>query len=262
MKQIRAKTKQRDRVLIGIPMTGTLRSEWHLSYVGLATPCNWSAAHSIRPLDHTSPMDFLVADARNIVADQAIKGDFDWLLFIDHDVCLPYNTLQVFNRYMRDGKTPIVGGLYFTRGVPSEPLMYRGLGTSCYTKWKIGDKVWVDGMGLGCNLLNVKLLKAMWEDCPEYQVEPGVRPRRLFETPSTSFLDPETGAVHKYCGTEDLHFYHRLYNGEYYAKAGFPQIQKRKYPLLCDTSLFCTHICMSGIRYPSHGEEREFMPKK
>jgi hypothetical protein len=262
MKQVRAKKRHRNRVLIGIPMTGQLRSEWHLSYVALATPCNWSAAYSVRPLDHTSPMDFLVAEARNIVADQAVRGGFEWLFFIDHDVCLPYNTLQILNKYMKDGNIPIFGGLYFTRSVPSEPLTYRGPGNSFYSKWKMGDKVWLDGMGLGCTVLSVKLLKAVWEDSEEYQIEPGVRPRRIFETPSTSFIDPETGAIRKISGTEDLAFYKRVKEGGYYAKAGYPKIQKRKYPILCDTSLFCTHICMSGIRYPSAGEEKEYMPKK
>ena len=173
-------------------MTGTLRSEWHLSYTGLATPCNWSAGYSIQPLEHYSPIDFLVADARNIVADRAIKENYKWLLFIDHDVCLPYNTLQLLNEYMREGAIPIVGGLYFTRGIPSEPLMYRGLGNSFYSKWKIGDKVWLTGMGLGCNLIHVSLLKSLAEDCEEYKVNKGLRVKRIFETPCDVFIDPET----------------------------------------------------------------------
>lgn len=243
-------------------MTGVIRSEWHLSYIGMVTPTNWSSAHVARPLDHYSPLEFLVADARNIITDNAIKNNFDWLFFIDHDVCLPHNTLTTWNQYMLKGDVPIFGGLYFTRSVPAEPLVYRGCGNGYFSKWKMGDKIWVDGMGLGCHVLSVKLLKAIWNDSEEYEVEPGVRPRRVFKSPSTSFIDPETGAVNTFTGTEDLDFYKRLKDGGYFAKAGFPKIQRRKYPLLCDTRIFCAHIDINGTRYPSMGEEQEYMRKK
>jgi hypothetical protein len=242
-------------------MTGTLRSEWHLGYTSLVVPCNWSAGYSIQPLEHSSPIDFLVAEARNIIADQAIHMNYKWLFFIDHDVCLPYNTLQILNEYMRSGNIPIVGGLYFTRGVPSEPLMYRRMGYSYYNKWKIGDKVWLSGMGLGCNIIHTDLLKSIAEDCEEYKVQRGLRVKRIFETPSTAFIDPETGALQRAVGTEDLHFYKRLKEGKHYKKAGFPHIQRKKYPILCDTRIFCTHIAMNGIRYPSAGEEKEYIRK-
>jgi len=262
MKQIRGDKPPRKRVLIGIPMTGTLRSEWHLSYTGLAVPCNWSAGYSIQQLEHYSPMDFLVAEARNVIADRAIRENYKWLFFIDHDVCLPYNTLQILNEYMRDSSIPIVGGLYFTRGIPSEPLVYRGLGNSYYDKWKIGDKVWLSGMGLGCNLIHVDLLKSLAEDCEEYKVKKGMMVKKIFETPCEVFIDPETNSFTRSVGTEDLHFYKRLKEGNHYKKAGFPHIQRKKYPILCDTRIFCTHIDMSGIRYPSQGEERIFKHKK
>ncbi len=262
MKQLRATKPQRKRILIGIPMTGLLRAEWHLSYVSQVTPCNWSQAVAAQILDHLSPLEFLVADARNIITDQAVKNNFEWLFFIDHDVCLPYNTLLKWNARMRKGDIPIFGGLYFTRSVPAEPLVYRGQGNSFYDKWKLGDEVWVTGMGLGCTVLSVKLLKAVWEDSEEYQVQPGIRPRRVFETPSTAFVDPETGALQTFTGTEDLAFYDRVMKGEYFKKAGWAKIQKRKNPILCDTSIFCTHIGFDGIRYPSMGEEREYIRKK
>jgi hypothetical protein len=258
MDQLTAKKKQSKRVLIGIPMTGTLRSEWHLAYVSQVTPCNWSQAVSVQPLDHFSPMGFLVADARNIVADMAVKQRFEWLFFIDHDVCLPHNTLIKWNKYMRKGDIPIFGGLYFTRGRPAEPLVYRGFGNSFYDKWKIGQKVWVSGMGLGCTVISVDLLRAVWKDSEEYQPQKGIRVRKVFETPSASFVDPETGGVSTFVGTEDLAFYDRVHTGGYYKKAGFPKIQRKKYPLLCDTSVFCRHIGMDGVKYPSAGEEKDY----
>jgi hypothetical protein len=261
MQHPRAKTPQTRRIIVGIPMTGLLRSEWHLSYVAQVIPCNWSQGITTQFLDQYSPLEFLVADARNIIVHQAITQNYDWLFFIDHDVCLPHNTILRFNERISKGGVPIFGGLYFAKGIPSEPLVYRGLGNSFYRDWKIGDEVWVDGMGLGCTMLNTKILKAVYDDSEEYEVQAGLRVRRVFETPSTGFVDPETGSYNNFVGTEDLAFYQRLIDEEYFEKAGWPEIQKKKYPLLIDTQVFCAHISFDGIRYPSMGEEQEFMRK-
>jgi hypothetical protein len=42
---------------------------------------------------------------------------------------------------MHQGDIPMLSGLYFTKSLPAEPLIYRGRGNSYYKKWKFGDKV-------------------------------------------------------------------------------------------------------------------------
>jgi len=120
------------RVMIAIPMTGLLRAEWALARYGQAIPCNWSQHEVITWIDQMSPLGYLVADARNVAVDSFMKGQYDWLFFIDHDVVMPPNVFIRWNEYMHSKKAPIFGGLYFTKSVPSEPLLYRGLGTSYY----------------------------------------------------------------------------------------------------------------------------------
>ena len=75
-----------NRVMIGVPMTGLIRSEWALARYGQVIPCNWSQVESLQWLDQYSPIDFLVADARNVVCDNVLSKGFEWLFFIDHDV--------------------------------------------------------------------------------------------------------------------------------------------------------------------------------
>ena len=81
---------------------------------------------------------------------------------------------------MLAGDVPVVSGLYFTRGYPSEPLVYRGRGNGYYGDWRIGDKVWADGVPTGCLLIHCSILRAMWKDSEEYQVS-GQTLRRVFE---------------------------------------------------------------------------------
>lgn len=250
----------RKRLMISAPLTGLLRAEWVLARYGQAIPCNWSQVEMITWLDMFSPLGYLVADARNMAVTNFIKGNFEWLFFIDHDVILPIDTFNKLNQYMLKGDVPIMGGLYFTKGLPSEPLLYRGIGTGHFRDWKFGDKVWVDGMGLGCNIIHRSVLEVVWKESKEYQVGNAFA-RKVFETPNASHFDPETNSWVTEGGTEDLTFYHRLIDKDILKKAGWPKFQKKKYPYLCDTSIFCRHIDWNGSQYPSAGEEKEFIKK-
>jgi hypothetical protein len=60
-------------------------------------------------------------------------------------------------------------------------------------------------------------------------------------------------------GTEDIFFYNRLKKENIYKRAGWSDIQKKKWPVLCDTSIFCRHIAIDGTQYPAFGEERQYM---
>lgn len=255
-----SKEEPRKRIMVGIPMTGTLRAEWVLARYGQVVPCNWSQVDYIQWIDQYSPLRFSVADARNLIATRAVEDNFEWLFFIDHDVVLPPVTLLRINEIMLKKETPIFGGLYFTRSVPSEPLIYRGLGNSYFADWKLGDKVWVDGLGMGCTLIHVSILRAMYEESETYNVGP-ISVRRIFETPAKSMFDPETGGWESHVGTEDLHFLNRVIKNSILKKAGWSEVAKKKYPFLIDTSLFCRHIDMSGVQYPARGEEAQFMNK-
>ena len=248
------------RVMISVPITGLIRAEWALARYGQVVPCNWSQHEVITWIDQMSPLGYLVADARNISVENFMRGQYDWLFFIDHDVVLPPNVFVKWNEYMHQKKYPIFGGLYFTKSVPSEPLIYRGLGTSYFDDWKLGEKVWVDGMGLGCHMIHRSILEVVYKESPQYSLGDSVA-RQVFQTPAAQVYDAEKGGWLSKGGTEDLTFYHRLIDDEILAKAGWPQYQKMKYPYLCDTSIFCRHIDWNGIQYPSQGEDQQFVPK-
>lgn len=251
----------RNRLMVGIPMTGLLRSEWVLARYGQVIPCNWSQSDCIMWLDQYSPLRFSVADARNLIVANAVQGNFEWVFFIDHDTIMPPKTLLTMNEYMLKGGPPIVTGLYFTKSVPSEPLIYRGRGTSYYRHWKFGDRVWVDGHGMGCTLIHCSILRALWEESEEYILR-GVKVKRVFETPAKMWFDPETMGWQSETGTEDLFFLHRIIDNKILEKAGWPEYQKKKYPFLVDTNIYCTHIDWSGMQYPSRGEQMAFVRGK
>jgi len=259
---INAKESMTRRVMIGIPMTGLVRSEWVMARYGQVIPCNWSQVDCIQWLDQYAPLGFVVADARNIIANTAVEQEFEWLFFIDHDTVLPPNTILKWNERMLKGDVPIFGGLYFTRSVPAEPLVYRGRGNSYHADWGLGEEVWVDGLPMGCTMIHSSILKALYEESEEYEIgtQTGSRKiKRIFETPARGNFDPEKLEWNTQVGTEDLEFCTRVMRDGIFKKAGWPEYDDKEFPFLIDTSVFCKHIGMDGRVYPSQGEEQEFI---
>jgi hypothetical protein len=117
--------------------------------------------------------------------------------------------------------------------------------------WDLGDKVWVDGVPTGMLLIRVELLRQMWNDSPEYRTANGNQlTRRVFNFPENVWFDEKTDTFNTLTGTSDLDWCTRVIEGDYIAKAGYPKIAKKKYPILCDTAIFAKHITLEGRVYP------------
>lgn len=241
----------RNRILIGTPTLGIVRIEWTLARYGQVIPCNWSASSINAGMTHAYPMGYLVADAQNILVDVAVKQNYEWLFLVEDDVILPVDCFIKLNEYMRDGSIPVVSGLYFLKASTPEPLMYRGRGNSAFFDWKMGEKVWVDGVPTGCLLINVNVLKLMWEESQDYQTGQGQVVRKVFETPSKAWFDPESCSYQLAAGTSDLFWCDRVMKEKTLQRAGFQEIGEQEYPFLVDTTIFCKHIDLnSGRQYP------------
>ena len=237
------------RLIVGTPTRGSVRMEWVLARYGQVTPCNWSLGQYLQYVDATAPVGFMVPDAQNVIVKSAIEEGYEWLLFIEDDTIPPADAFLRLNEYMRNGDIPVVSGLYYTKSNPPEPLVYRGLGNSYYDDWKMGEKVWADGIPTGFFLCNVKVLKVMWDESPEY-VTGGILTRRVFDAPARVWFDPDTHSVNTETGTSDLAWCKRVIRDDVLRRAGWPKIGKKQYPFLVDTNLFCHHIDASGVVYP------------
>jgi len=258
---IQNRGKALHRLIYGVPMTGIVRGEWALARFNQIVPCNWSKVDLTQWLDQWSPLGFTVADARNIIATTAVEQEFEWLFFHDHDVILPQGVLIWLNELMIKRDIPVISGIYFTKSVPSEPLIYREKGGAYFDKWKFGDRVWAGFVHMGCTLIHVSLLKAMYDESPEY-VLAGRKVRKIFETPAKVWYDPSSDAFHALSGTEDIHWCDKVVVNRIFEKAGWPQYQAMRYPFLVDTNIYCKHISFDGMQYPGFGEDLPFEPER
>ena len=248
-------------MMVAVGMTGLIRAEWAMARWGQVIPCNFQVVDYVMWLSQFTPLGYLVADARNLAVQEFLGKDIEWLVFIDHDTIIPPDFYVRFNERVIHERVPVWSGLYFTKSVPSEPLVFRGKGTGYYADWKMGDKVWVDAVPMGCTVIHRSILEVMWKDSEEYALGNITKIRRVFNTPGKVWCDPATMTWNKVSGTEDLDWCWRIIEGGYFTKAGWPEYQKKKYPFLVDTSIFCRHITENGTVYPSKGEELRFAKK-
>lgn len=238
-----------NRLLVATPTTGLVRIEWVAARYGQIIPANWSMVTLNQYISSYIPMRYQVADAQNLIVKEFIDRDFEWLLLVEHDTILPPDGFLRFNDYMRNEDVPIVSGLYYTRSHPSEPLVYRGRGTSYYSNWEMGEKVWVDGVPTGCLLIHGGILRAMYEESEPY-VLGGREVRRVFETPQRVWFDPESNQFNATNGTSDLEWCDRVMRGGFFKKSGWNKYDGMPYPFLVDTNIFCSHINVNGEQFP------------
>jgi hypothetical protein len=240
----------KNKLLVGTATLGIVRVEWAAARYGQVIPCNWSAASVHAGFSHMYPLGYLVADAQNILVDAAVKQGYEWLLLLEDDTIPPFDLFLQLNPYMKSGDIPIVSGLYFLKANPPEPLMYRGRGNGAFFDWKMGEKVWVDGVPTGCLLINCKLLKLMSDESKDYQTASGQVVKKVFETPAKAWTDPG-GVMMSAAGTSDLYWCDRVMKEKVLQRAGWKKIGNQKYPFLIDTNMFCKHIDLNtGITYP------------
>lgn len=250
-----------NRLLVATPATGVIRMEWALARYGQIIPTNWSHVDVLQWINPFVPLRYILADAENLIAKAVVEGDFEWLLSIEEDNVIPNDAFVRINQYIQQRTVPIVSGLYFTKAVPPEPIMYRGRGNGAFHDWKLGEKVWVDGIPFGFTLIHGSIIKALWEESEEYEVN-GTKTRRVFRVPGVITGSPESGAYATTNGTSDLDFCTRIMTDKIFEKAGWPEYQKKKYPFLVDTNLFVKHIDLQGRQYPLGGVPERYLPKK
>lgn len=241
-----------NKILVGTPTLGSIRMEWAAARYGQVIPSNYSKVDMIQYLNSFIPLRYSIADAQNMIVQEAVLKNYEWLILIEDDTIPPPDALLRFNEYIRDGKYPVVSGLYFTRSDPAEPMVYRGRGNSYFTDWKLGDRVMVDGVPTGMLLIDVRLLRAMYVDAEEYSAG-GTKARRVFETPGKTWFNEEKGSQEMLVGTSDLDWCKRVIEGGY-LEDHWPKLAKEKYPFVIDTNINCMHIDRNdGNKYPLEG---------
>jgi hypothetical protein len=245
------------KVMIGHPTLGQVRIEWDVHRRGQVIPINFQNGEITA--SHAPPsvqaVGYGVADAQNVICERTVLDKYEWLLLWEDDVLPPFDALQRMNSHMVSGVTPLISGLYFSKGTPSWPLVFRGRGNGAFLDWQMGDQVWCDGVPTGFLMIHGSIISHMWHHSPEYKLPDGRKVRQVFEFPRKAWYDPETERYFSTMGTSDLYFCDRLRKENVLAKCGWGDLAKRPYPFLVDTRIFSQQITLDGIQYPAMAQE-------
>jgi hypothetical protein len=136
-------------------------TKWASSYRNMQLPpgsvCTFVAG---MPFDH----------ARNTACEAVLNNGFQWLFFLDDDVCIPPDTIHRLVAKNAD----IISGLYYRRAPPIVPVA-RVINEKKEVLWveswnPPGATIEVDMVGAGCMLIHRRVLEKMSKPWFEWEL--------------------------------------------------------------------------------------------
>lgn len=105
------------RTMIAIPCMDMLHADFFRSCVGLEVSGE---------VQWTTAQNSLIYDSRNKLAEIAIDGDFDRILWLDSDMIFDRYLFRRLSEHLDQGRE-MISGLYFSRKPPIHPVIYNRL---------------------------------------------------------------------------------------------------------------------------------------
>lgn len=147
-------------VMLGVASSGSPTTPFLDSLRELQLPPN------VAELKRSVAIGNFIPAQRELIMQDAIDGNFDYLFFVDDDIILPKNALTLLMETAEaDPRNAVVGGLYYSRD-SARPIVV--------ADWHSGDTSTahipaftsasadpVDGIGFGCALLRVSVAKTL-----------------------------------------------------------------------------------------------------
>ena len=143
----------------------------------IAVPCfdmvHTKFMQSLMALQRTEDTSFTVVTntlihiARNVIAGNAIKAEFDRVMWFDSDMVFPPDTMFRLSEAIDKGYD-LATGLYFTRKPPIKPVIYKSLWWDNKDGLNVGAEndydykeglIEIAGAGFGCCMTTVDLLR-------------------------------------------------------------------------------------------------------
>lgn len=110
-------------------------------------------------------MGSLIYTSRNNLALQAMKAEFDYMLWLDSDMVFQQDLLVKMKQVMDEKDLDFLTGLYFRRVPPFTPVLFDQLdieedGSCTWTDWKdVPEGMFkIGGCGFGCVLIKTDVL--------------------------------------------------------------------------------------------------------
>jgi hypothetical protein len=145
------------KVLIAVPALDTMPTQTTYSMLSLKRDC---------PSRYSFIVRASCADARNMLAREAIESGADRVLWIDSDMVFQDDLMLRLGRDL-DAGWDMVCGLYFKRELPVTPVIYKAItaneGVMPYFDYPRDELFSVAGCGFGAVMTTTRLLERVTE---------------------------------------------------------------------------------------------------
>lgn len=189
---------QRCHIMMSIPTLGMVPIEFMFAAMRMQMPINGQVAQHVVKMKE-------VGDARNKAVQDlmsmAKKDRPKYLFFLGDDMLPEWDAFVRLYETMEEEKWDVLTGLYFWKGEPPTPLIWRDnhVGRMIAGRdYTVGDRVWVDLTGLDFTLIRTELLEKISD--PWFKTGPSLRT----ELPDAlePYIDRKSVVMH----TEDAWF--------------------------------------------------------
>lgn len=151
------------KTLIAIPCMDMIHADFVRSLLSLEI-------QGCGEVQYTFAQSSLIYDARNQLAEIALKDGFDRVLWLDSDMQFPASTFRRLHEHLDLG-AEMATGLYFGRRPPFGPIIYKDVRlenrgerfptpvAESYDNYPAGDRFPVAACGFGCVMTSTDLIR-------------------------------------------------------------------------------------------------------
>jgi len=208
-------------VAVYVPTFGRVSIQWANARAELQLPLGGSAAFAFDASNKN------IAEKRNTAVLWAREAGARYLFFLGDDILAPGNTLIKMLRLQTLGYR-VITGLYFSRSIPVQPMIFNDPLQGPDWDWHIGDLKQVQLSGCDCLMVEMKVfdeIEPPWFSL-DYKMCEGIKlPPLSPEDKSGVQAGGTRGALT--LTTEDFYFYTKL--------------KETGIAAWCDTSIQCGH---------------------
>jgi predicted SAM-dependent methyltransferase len=210
-------------IAIAIPTWGKVTIAWASAFKHLGGPLG-SNCIELSPV-----VGQPIGKARNLLMQQAVEAGCDYVFFLGDDVIPQGDAVnRLLQRMWDNPEIDMVTGMYWSKGWPTAPYIWRGMQRGPYLDWKYGEFFEIDFAG--CDCLLIRLTPKMKALGPEW-----------FSTDWSW----DVATAPQMLATEDFYFYTKA------REAGMK--------LWCDSLVQCIHEDRnSGIQYALTSEMPQY----
>lgn len=153
------------RMMIAVPCMSTIPTQFLSCMLDLRAIC---------PTRYINTTNTLIYDARNDLAYNAMAGNYDRVMWIDSDMKFQPDLIEKLSARIDEG-ADLACGLFFTRHIPTEPVIYKDLvqgktpdgvdyiQTVKYTDYPRDEVFPIAGCGFGAVMTTTDLLRRVYE---------------------------------------------------------------------------------------------------